>query len=293
MKTPHFEYRAPRTIDEALALLAEHADEAKVLAGGQSLVPLLAMRLARPSYVIDINDVAGLTGITALDGASKGVAFGALTRERDAERSTLVTERLPVLAEALPLIGHVSIRNRGTIGGSIAHADASAELPTVAVALGAQMVVRSTKGERVVAASDFFQGHFTTSMADNELLTEVRMPAGPAGAGWSFQEIVRRHGDFGLVGVATMVAMNGNVISEARIALMGVAERAVRVTATERALVGQSANADVFSAAAAEATKSLSPASDVHGSADFRRHLAGVVVRRALIEAAGRAGGAK
>ena len=149
MKNAPFEYHAPGTVDEVLALLAEHADEAKVLAGGQSLVPLLAMRLARPAQLIDINGVAGLAGITPVNG--DGVAFGALTREREAERSALVAERLPVLAEALPMIGHVSIRNRGTVGGSIAHADASAELPAVAVVTGAEMVVRSAGAERVVA----------------------------------------------------------------------------------------------------------------------------------------------
>jgi carbon-monoxide dehydrogenase medium subunit len=289
MKNAPFDYHAPRTVDEVLSLLAEHGDEAKVLAGGQSLVPLLAMRLARPSQLVDINDVEGLDGIRPLD--RTGVAFGALAREREAERSALVAERLPVLAEALPLIGHVSIRNRGTIGGSMAHADASAELPAVAVITGAEMVVRSAAGERVVPAEDFFAGHFTTSMADDELLTEVRIPSGPAGAGWSFYEIVRRHGDFALVGVAAMVTQGLDNITEARLALIGVADRAIRASGAEAALVGQPANAEKFAAAAAEATRDLEPGSDMHGSSDFRRHLAGVAVRRALATAASRAGG--
>jgi carbon-monoxide dehydrogenase medium subunit len=290
MKTASFEYQAPRTVDEVVALLGEHADEAKILAGGQSLVPLLAMRLARPSQLIDINNVDGLTGIRPLDG--DGVVLGALTRERDAERALLVAERVPVLAEALPLIGHVSIRNRGTVGGSLAHADASAELPAVAVVTGAEMVVRSTRGERVVPAAEFFAGHFTTSMADDELLTEVRIPGGPAGAGWAFYEIVRRHGDFALVGVAAMVSLDGDRIRESRVALMGVADRAVRAAGAEAMLAGQPASADSFSAAAREATAKLTPAADIHGSAEFRRHLAGVAVRRALTTAASRAGGA-
>ena len=277
MKNPPFEYHAPRSVDEVLALLAEHGDEAKVLAGGQSLVPLLAMRLARPSQLVDINEVAGLSGIRALDGT--GVAFGTLTRERDAERSRL------------PLIGHVSIRNRGTMGGSIAHADASAELPAVAVATGAEMVVRSVRGERVVPADEFFVSHFTTALDDDELLTEVRIPSGPAGAGWAFHEIARRHGDFAIVGVAAMVLLDGDRIGEARITLMGVADRAVRAAAAEAALAGQTVDADTVAAAATEATKDLDPASDMHGSAEFRRHLAGVAVRRALTTAAGRAGG--
>jgi len=290
MKTAPFEYQAPRSVDEVVALLAEHADEAKVLAGGQSLVPLLAMRLARPSQLIDINNVDGLTGIRPLDG--DGVVLGALTREREAERASLVTERAPVLAEALPLIGHVSIRNRGTVGGSLAHADASAELPAVAIVTGADMVVRSTRGERVVPAAEFFAGHFTTSMADDELLTEVRIPGGPPGAGWAFYEIARRHGDFALVGVAAMVSLDGDRIRESRVALMGVADRAVRATGAEAMLAGGPASADSFAAAAQEATSNLKPPSDIHGSEEFRRHLAGVAVRRALTTAASRAGGA-
>ena len=290
MKTPPFEYHAPRTVEEALSLLHEHGDEAKVLAGGQSLVPLLAMRMARPSQLVDINEVEGLAGIRPLDGT--GVAIGTLTREREAERSSLVAERLPVLAESLPHIGHVSIRNRGTIGGSLAHADALAELPAVAVVTEAEMVVRSAAAERIVPAEGFFVGHFSTSMADDELLTEVRLPTGPPGAGWAFHEIARRHGDFALVGVATMLRLEDNRVAEARIALMGVADRAMRATEAERALVGQAPGDDTFAAAAAEAVRPFEPASDIHGSGEFRRHLAGVAVRRALTTAAARAGGA-
>jgi len=288
MKTAPFEYHAPRSVDEVLALLAEHGDEAKVLAGGQSLMPLLAMRLARPSQLVDINEVAGLSGIRPLNG--NGVAFGALTRERDAERSPLVAERLPVLAEALPLIGHVSIRNRGTVGGCMAHADASAELPAVAIVTGAEMVVRSAGGERVVPAEEFFAGHFTTSMADDELLTEVRIPSGPAAAGWAFYEIARRHGDFALVGVAAMLTLDGDRIGDARLALIGVSDRAIRVPDAEAVLRNQPPTADTFAAAAQEATKELEPAADMHGSAEFRRHLAAVATQRALSTAAHRAG---
>jgi len=289
VKNAPFEYHAPRTVDEVLSRLAEHGDEAKVLAGGQSLVPLLAMRLARPSQLIDINEVEELSGIRALDGV--GIAFGAITRERDAERSPLVADRVPVLAEALPLIGHVSIRNRGTIGGSIAHADAAAELPAVAVATGAEMVLRSVRGERVVPADEFFVGHFTTSLDDDELLTEVRVPSGPGDAGWAFHEIARRHGDFALVGVAAMIALDGDRVREARITLMGVADHAVRAADVETALAGQTVDADTIAGAARDATKDLDTASDMHGSAEFRRHLAGVAVRRALTTAVSRAGG--
>jgi carbon-monoxide dehydrogenase medium subunit len=291
VKTAPFEYCAPRSLDEALALLGEHGEEAKVLAGGQSLVPLLAMRLARPTVVVDINELEGLSAITATD--DDGVSFGALTRERAAERSPLVAERLPLLAEALPLVGHVAIRNRGTVGGSIVHADASGELPAVALITEAEMVVRSTRGERVIAADDFFEGHFTTAMADDELLTEVRIPGGPPGAGWAFDEVARRRGDFALVGAGAMVAVVDGVIREARIALIGVAGRPVRASHVETALVGQAAQAAVFEAAARDAAAGLEPASDVHGSGEFRRHLAGVVTRRALTAAAVRSGGAE
>jgi aerobic carbon-monoxide dehydrogenase medium subunit len=289
VKTPHFEYHAPRTVDEVLALLAEHGDEAKVLAGGQSLVPLLAMRLARPGHLVDVNEVGSLSGISSADGV---VSFGATTRERTAESSALVAQRLPLLAEALPQIGHVSIRNRGTIGGSVAHADASAELPAVAVITGAEMVIRSARHQRVVAADQFFLGHFTTAIDDDELLTEVRVPEGPAGAGWAFREVTRRHGDFALVGVAAMVALNAaGQIAEARLCLFGVADRAIRAALAEASLAGAEPTTATFAAAAAEAVEDLEPASDVHGSSEFRRHLAGVTVRRALEAAAIKAGG--
>jgi carbon-monoxide dehydrogenase medium subunit len=288
VKIPPLEYHAPRTVDEALSLLAEYGDEVKVLAGGQSLIPLLAMRLARPGHLVDINDVAGLAGITSQDGV---VAFGATTRERQAERSPLVGERLPVLAEALPQIGHVSIRNRGTIGGSMAHADGSAELPAVAAITGAEMVVRSLRQQRVLSAEQFFQGHFTTAMGDDELLVEVRVPEGPPGAGWAFQEVARRHGDFALVGVAAMVTLNGGgSVDEARVCLMGVADRPVRATKAEASLSGAQPTTYAFAAAAEEAVRDLEPASDIHGSAEYRVHLARVTVRRALESAASRVG---
>lgn len=289
MKAPPFEYHAPESVDEVLALLAEYGDEAKVLAGGQSLIPLLAMRLARPTQVLDVNLIPSLGKI---EDRGDHVAFGTMVRERVAERSSLVRQKVPLMAEALPLIGHVAIRNRGTVGGSIAHADASAELPAVAVATDAEMVVRSTRGERVLTADDFFQGHFTTAMVDDEFLVEVRVPTGPASAGWAFQEVSRRHGDFALVGVAAMLAVDDSgSISASRISMMGVADRPVRASEAEASLLGASPSAENFAAAAQEATADLQPGSDLHGSAAFRRHLAGVTVRRALATAAERIGG--
>jgi aerobic carbon-monoxide dehydrogenase medium subunit len=289
VKNPPFEYYAPDSLEEALDLLAAHGDEARVLAGGQSLLPMLAMRIARPTCLIDMNRIASMGRI---EDRGDHVAFGAMVRERDAERSATVKDKMPLLDEALPLIGHVAIRNRGTIGGSMSHADASAELPAVAVATGAEMLVRSTTGQRTVPAEEFFRGHFTTSMADDECLFEVRMPTSPPGAGWSFTEVVRRHGDFALVGVAAMIVLDASgSVAEGRITLVGVADRPVRARTAEESLRGAAATTATFAAAAREASAELTAASDLHGSASFRRHLAGVTVRRALVTAAGRAGG--
>jgi aerobic carbon-monoxide dehydrogenase medium subunit len=288
VKAPVFEYHAPTSLEEALALLAEHGDEAKVLAGGQSLIPLLVMRLARPAQLIDLNGIESLGG---LDDRGDHLAFGAMVRERTAERSPVVREKAPLLAEALPFIGHVAIRNRGTIGGSIAHADASAELPAVAVATGAEVLVRSVRGERTLPAEDFFQGHFTTALADDECLVEVRVPASPAGAGWSFQEVASRPGDFALVGVAAMIALDpSGSIRDSRISLLGVASQPVRARSAEEGLQGARPTAEAFEAAAHEATVGLKPSSDLHASHLVRRHLASVTVRRALTTAARRAG---
>ncbi len=288
MKPAAFEYHEPASVEEVVALLAEHGDEAKIIAGGQSLVPMMSMRLARPTHLVDVIGVRGLDGI---DDRGDHVAFGATASERAAERSPLVAARLPVLAEALPFIGHVSIRNRGTIGGSMAHADASAELPAVAMVTDAEIVTWSPRGDRVLTADDFFVSHFTTALAEDECVVEVRVPIGPAAVGWSFQEVARRHGDFALVGVAAMVAMGGSgAIGAARVCLVGVGDRPVRARAVEESLVGQAASADTFAAAAADAVRDLEPASDMHGSSAFRRHLAGVVVRRALTTASERAG---
>lgn len=290
MKPAPFEYTAPGSLEEVLDLLAQHGDEAKVIAGGQSLMPMLAMRLARPSWLVDLN---GVSSLDTIDDRGDMLAFGAMVRERDAERSRLVADRTPLLAEALPFIGHVSIRNRGTIGGSMAHADASAELPAVALATNAELVGRGPGGERVIPAEDFFVGHFTTALADDECLVEVRVPTGPVGAGWSFREIARRFGDFAIVGVAAMVALDGNqTIDNARICFFGVAGQPVRAREVESALAGAPVSDETFRAAAADAVRDLEPASDMHGSSEFRRHLAEVTVRRALNDAAARAGGA-
>lgn len=288
MKAPLFEYSSPDTLEEVLDILGEHGDEAKIIAGGQSLIPMMAMRLARPAQVVDINRVTTLAGI---ERRGEVIALGALTRERAAERSALVALQAPILAESLPHVGHVSIRNRGTIGGSLAHADASAELPAVAMIADAEMVVQNRRGQRVLAAANVFDGHFTTTMSDDECLVEVRLPTTQQHAGWSFQEVARRHGDFALVGAAAMIAVDmNNAISEARICLFGVGDRAIRIRHVEAALVGGTASADILAGAARDAVQDIEPASDMHGSSAYRRHLATVVVLRALTVAAERAG---
>src|ERR1700722_15813766 len=207
MKLPPFDYEAPETVAAAVGLLAEHQDEASVLPGGQSLIPLLALRLARPAVVIDINGLQELAGLSVADG---WLAVGARAREEVAEESATVAGAVPLLAAAFPLIGHEAIRSRGTIGGSLAHGDPAAELPAVARALDAEFVVRGQSGERVIPAAQWFEGFLTTSRRPDELLLEVRFPAAGRGTGVSFQEVARRHGDFAIVGLATALVMAGD-----------------------------------------------------------------------------------
>jgi aerobic carbon-monoxide dehydrogenase medium subunit len=286
MKLSPVDYEAPGTVAEALDLLAEHQDEASVLAGGQSLIPLLALRLAQPAVLIDINGVEGLSGVSVTDG---WVTIGATTREYVAEESATIAESVPLLAAALPLIGHEAIRSRGTVGGSLAHADPAAELPAVARALNAEFVVRGPAGERVVPAAEWFEGYLTTSRAPDELLTEVRFLAARPGTGTSFQEVARRHGDFAMVGLATSVTLNVGTITDARLAFAGVSDVPARATAAEELLEGERPTAELFDEAARVAAADIDPPSDLHGSAEYRKKVAAALVRRGLREAVGNA----
>jgi CO/xanthine dehydrogenase FAD-binding subunit len=279
MKLPPFDYEAPQTVSEAVALLAEHGDEASVLAGGQSLIPLLALRLARPAVLIDINGVAELSGVSAINGWT---AIGATTREYVAEESERVADAVPLLAAALPFIGHEAIRSRGTVGGSMAHADPAAELPAVARALDAEFVVRSQAGERVIPAAEWFEGYLTTSRRPDELLVEVRFPAAGRGTGVSFLEVARRHGDFAIVGLATSLTLSDGAISDARLALSGLSDVPVRAAAAEDLLVGERPSAELFDEAARCAIADADPPSDLHGSSDYRKAIAAALVRRGL-----------
>jgi len=283
MKLPPVEYEAPETTAEAVALLAEHEDDASVLAGGQSLIPLLALRLARPAVLVDINGIDELSGVSAADG---WVAIGAMTREYVAEESGAVADTVPLLAAALPLIGHEAIRSRGTIGGSLAHADPAAELPAVARALDAEFVVRGQSGERVVPAAEWFEGYLTTSRRPDELLVEVRFPAAGRGTGTSFQEVARRHGDFAIVGLAASLTLSGGAITDARLAFAGMSDVPVRAAGAEDLLVGERPSAELFDEAARRATGDTDPPADLHGSSDYRKKVAAALVRRGLRAAA-------
>jgi carbon-monoxide dehydrogenase medium subunit len=267
-------------------LLTEPVDDGgdvKVLAGGQSLVPLLSLRLAAPSRIVDINRVDGLDGITEEGGV---LTIGALVRQRTAEYSDVVARACPLMAAAIPNIGHTAIRNRGTIGGSIAHADSAAELPTVVMCLDAEMVIQGPGGERTVPAAEFFTGFFTTAIAEDELLTAVRIRSAAPGTGAAYEEVSRRHGDFAMAGVAAVVRLDGDTVTEARIALSGVDALPVRASKTEAALVGQTLDDATLAAAAEAGVADLNPSADLHGSAAYRKHLAGVLIRKAVRAAA-------
>jgi carbon-monoxide dehydrogenase medium subunit len=283
MKLPYFEYEAPATVAEAVELLTKHQDEASVLAGGQSLIPLLALRLARPALVIDINGLGELSGVTVADGR---VVIGAMTREYAAEESEAVAEALPLLAAALPLIGHEAIRSRGTIGGSLAHADPAAELPAVALALDADFVVRSQSGDRVIPAGEWFEGYLTTARSADEILVEVSFPAAAPGTGVAFREVARRHGDFAIVGVAASLTVADGTISDARLAFAGVSDVPVRAAEAEDLMAGERPSAQLFEEAAIRATAGLDPPGDLHGSPEYRKKVAATLVRRALQAAA-------
>ena len=283
MKLPYVEYEAPTTIAEAVDLLAEHEDEASVLAGGQSLIPLMALRLARPAVLIDINGLSELSSVSVTDGT---VAIGAMTREYAAEDSATVGETVPLLAAALPLIGHEAIRSRGTIGGSLAHADPAAELPAVALALDAEFVLRGRARGRVIQAEDWFQGYLQTARRPDELLSEVRFPAAEPGTGVAFEEVARRHGDFAIVGVAVSLTLADGVISDARLAFAGVSDVPVRAGEAEELLVGERPSTELFAEAARVATVGLDPPADLNGSPEYRKQVAAALVRRGLRAAA-------
>lgn len=290
MKPAPFEYADPRSLSEVVSLLEQHEGEAKVLSGGQSLMPLLNMRLARPELLIDLAKVPDLDYIREADGK---LAIGAMARQRSVELSPLVRERHPLVLAATKNIAHPQNRNQGTVGGSLAHADPAAEYPALALALDAEFRAYGPGGERVIPAGEFFVTYLTTALEPNEVLTEVRLPALSERAGWSFMELARRHGDFALAGVVATVELDGSgTCTQARIVLFGVGSTPIRADAAEAALRGVKPDERLFADAASKAGADLEePLSDVHASSEYRRDLARVLTRRALIEAAARAAG--
>jgi carbon-monoxide dehydrogenase medium subunit len=288
VKPPPFEYFAPTSVEEATALLAEHGDDAKVLAGGQSLIPLLSLRLARPAVLVDLNGVDALRGIAA----NGNVTLGAMTRHRVVERSADVARTVPLLAAAVPYIGHAAIRTRGTIGGSVAHADPAAELPAVALALDATFTARTSKGEREITADDFFDGYFTTSLEPDEVLTEVRFPTAAAGTGVSVHEMARRHGDFAMVAAMAQVTLRDGACDDVRLALVNVSDRPYRARDAEAVLRGSPPTDDAIAEAAQVATRDIEPVSDLHASSAYRTTVAKTLLRRALNDAITNARGA-
>ena len=289
MKPPPFEYDDPETTDEALSLLNQYGDETKVLAGGQSLVPLLNFRLARPDRLIDINRVAELDYIREEDGTLR---IGAMTRQATLERSDLAAAHCPLLIDGLHWVGHAQIRNRGTVGGSVAHADPAAELPVVCAALDATLHVRSSSGERAVAAEDFFVTHLTTAVEPTEILTEIELPVLTGRIGTAFVEFARRHGDFALGGAAVVLRLDdAGACSEVRIALLSAAPTPIRATDAEQVLAGCVIDEEATREAQAKTEAAISPTGDIHGSGEYRQGLIGTMVRRALSAAYDKASG--
>jgi CO/xanthine dehydrogenase FAD-binding subunit len=283
VKPAAFVYHAPTSVEEALATLAELGDEAKPLAGGQSLVPLMNFRLARPAHLVDLNRVAEMAFLKTEGGT---LSIGAMTRQREIERSRAVADGWPLLAAAVGKIGHVHIRNRGTIGGSLAHADPAAELPATMLALDATVVLRGPRGARAIPARDLFASHYTTTIEPDELLTEIQVPALLPNNGWAFEELTLRHGDFAIVGVAALLTASANgTIGEVRLAFAGAGATPLRAIAAERILGGERPSDELFRAAGNLASQEIEPDADIHATAEYRREIAAVLTRRALTRA--------
>jgi carbon-monoxide dehydrogenase medium subunit len=270
VKPAPFAYSKARTLKEAIALLSKHKDDARLLAGGQSLIATLNMRLSAPALLIDINGIKGLDGIAR---KGKFIEIGALARHTQVERSALIAKHAPLIALAMPHIGHPAIRNRGTFGGSIAFADPAAELPACLLALGAEIEIAGPKGKRRVKADAFFKGLFETALRPREVLTAVRVPAADKNSRVGFAELVRRHGDYAMVGLAASARAAGNGLTDVRLAYFGVGATPVRAKKSEAALVGDDVDAAV-------AALDLDPHDDVQASAAVKKHLAGVLLRR-------------
>ncbi len=281
MKPAPFHFVAPDSLEAALEALQQHGGEAKVLAGGQSLIPAMNFRVMQPAVLVDLNRIKALQFIRPTD--EGGLRIGGMTRHSAVEHAIVVADRAPLLHETMPHIAHPQIRNRGTIGGSLAHADPAAELPVIAVALGARLKLERALGERWVEAQDFFQFLFTTDLQPDEVLTEIEIPPFPDDAGWAFIEFARRKGDYALAGVATWLRLDPEGrIREARLVFLNVGDIPVNATHAAEILQGERPDASLFKTAAKTAAREIEPAGSVHASPDYQRHLARVLADRSL-----------
>jgi CO/xanthine dehydrogenase FAD-binding subunit len=288
MKPAPFRYVAARSVEQALALKAQHGEDARFLAGGQSLVPTMNFRLTQPEVLIDINPLTELAGVD--NGAADRVRIGALTRYRTLERDPATAQHLPLIHEALPLIAHPQIRNRGTIGGNLAHADPASEMPAIVLALGGRLRAQSVKGERWIEATDFFLGALTTALADDEMLMEIELPVAPPNSGSCFMELSRRRGDFAIIGIACMVRLDAEgKCNEAHIGLCNAGDGPVYVADASSSLLGRSIGDRETEEAAAIVQSAIDPGGSIHASKEFQRHVAGVLTARALTTANQRA----
>jgi CO/xanthine dehydrogenase FAD-binding subunit len=279
MKPAAFDYVIADSIDMAVASLADGGGDAKIIAGGQSLVPMLNFRLIRPSVLIDINRIGDLAFI---EEAGNKIRVGALTRHYQLETSPVIARHLPVLASAMTHVAHLAIRNRGTIGGSLSHADPAAELPMMALLLDAELHIASASGKRTIAARDFFVGALTVDLARDDIVTEIVLPKLPPKTGWGFEEVARRSGDFALAAAAATLTLSAGLISQARIALTGVGATPVRAGQAEALLVGQALEPGLIDRIIDAVRAAIEPDTDLHASSDYRRHLAGVLAGRAV-----------
>ena len=287
MTTSDFSYHAPTTVADALSILDRHGDGAKVLAGGHSLIPLMKLRLARPEVIIDLGKVAALSYIREADG---GLSIGAMTTYAEIEGSDLVKDRAPMLAEAAGQVADPLVRNRGTIGGNLSHADPASDLPAVALALGAELSVQSNSSHRTIAADDFFVDLLTTALGPTEVLTEIAIPAAAAGTGSAYAKFANKASHYAIVGVAASVTVSGGVCTEARIGVTGAGPKAVRATEAEAALKGNVPDDSTIAAAASQAGAGIDFSEDIHASAEYRAHVTSVYAGRAITAAASRAG---
>jgi len=279
MKPPVFDYIAATSVDMAVAALAEARGEAKIIAGGQSLVPMLNFRLLHPAILVDINRISGLAYI---EETAAEIRVGALTRHYQLETSAVIARHLPVLSAAMTHVAHLAIRNRGTIGGSLSHADPAAELPMIAILLDAKLHIASASGKRTVAARDFLLDAMTVDLADSDIVTEIVLPKLPPRTGWGFEEVARRHGDFALAAAAATLTVSDGIITQARVAVTGVGPTALRVGGAEALLIGRALEQSLMSRAIGAVRAAITPETDLHASSDYRRHLAGVLAGRAL-----------